>query len=348
MFGKKKKEEEDSEEPEENTEETPLDSGSTPATLGQAIADLEKLKAKFNTFYEINKASTERFTRVNEQIGELRTMLLERDKDGRMLEAKATQAIDLVESVHPDKLMVEVRKQDAKIEALKGNIESNEMVMKNSINELKQMRSKMQMFTGIEQVVKLNDEVKTELMEIKKVAATITRHADKVETIFSEMQKRFSDFEKFIDNLNDLDKSSKDTISELDSLKAKAGGFADKKEVENIIIKFNNFEKHVSGIVTLVSRKFENFEKETKENLDEKLAKVEKLLTGFQTLAEKTPDLDKYFKLLDEVAKKVPKEEKKPEKIKTPGEEEKVEVPEKLSIIDKFKEKMPKIGSRKK
>jgi hypothetical protein len=71
-FFKKKKELEPGDVPEEEPaeepkEEEPADTGDV--SLGKAVADLEKLKAKFSTFYEVNKATTERFTRINEQIG---------------------------------------------------------------------------------------------------------------------------------------------------------------------------------------------------------------------------------------------------------------------------------------
>jgi chromosome segregation ATPase len=351
---RKKKEPEPGDEPEEEAQEEPkeeeaqADSGDV--SLGKTVAELEKLKAKFSTFYEVNKATTERFTRINEQIGELRTMILERDKSGRMLEAKATQAIDMVQTVQPDKLMVDLRKEDAKIEALRANLESNEVVINNAINELKNMRNKMQIFTGMEQVVKLNEEVKKDLMEIKKLGATVERHSDKVETIFSEMQKRFSNFERFSDRVEDIDKSVKETTSDVDSIKAKATDFSSKRDLENLIVKFNNFEKQVSGIITLITKKFDALEQDITDKFKEKLEKLEKMLKGFETLAQKTPDLNKYFNLLEEEAKKAPKEEAKVEKIKVPGEEEVPKGEEKEGFVEKLKglkDKIPKMGTAK-
>ena len=110
MFGKKKEELEPGMTP--PTEEKPekeekKESANAPASLGSAIADLEKLKAQFSSFHEMQKASNERFSRVGEQIGELRTMIIDRDRASQHLEAKATQAIDLVETIKPEKLMIE-------------------------------------------------------------------------------------------------------------------------------------------------------------------------------------------------------------------------------------------------
>jgi hypothetical protein len=304
-------------------------------STGKLTADVEKLKAQFSTFYELQKSSNERFSNITEQIGSLRSMLIERDKDAQRLEAKATQAIDLVKTVQPDKFMVDLRKMDSKIEALKANLESNENVIKNTINELKEMRNKMAVFKGMEQVIKMNEDVKNELMEIKKTEALVERHGDKVETIFSEMQRKFSDFIRVGDMVKDLDKSFKQISSDFDSIKIKISDFGTKKEIENLMAKFDDFEKYVGNIITLLNKKFEKLETELTEKFNKKFSDAEKLLHGFEMLAQKTPDLDKYFNLLEEEAKKVETKNVKVEKIKELGQEEKVEVEKKEGILSK-------------
>ncbi len=347
LFGKKKDNADNSQDPpgEDNSRNE-----SEQVPIAKLIADVEKLKAQFSTFYELNKANTERFTRINEQIGELRTMILDRDKASRVLEAKATQAIGMVESVQPDKFMVELRKLESKTEALKANLESNEMMVKNALSELKEIRNKIFTFRGMEEMVKLNEEVKGELMEIKKLSATVGRHSDKVETIFSELQKKIGDVEKMSDKVEGLDKSLRQIASELDNFKVRISEFATKKDIEDLLSKFKAFEKYVSGIVGLIHKKMNNFEKDLLNDVEEKTKKVEKLLSGFEELAKKTPELDKFFHLLEDEAKKAPQKEVKVEKIKVPGEEEPIEKPEeKPSLAERFKglkEKISKIGSK--
>ncbi len=353
FFKKKKKEETPPDESEEATEETALlpekidnpDTGDV--SLGKLSADVEKLKAQFSTFYEMQKASTTRFSMINEQIGELRAMHIERDKDSKYLEAKAQQAIDLVKTVQPDKLMIDLKKGDAKIDALRAGIESNENIINNVLKELREMRNLITVFRGMEQVVKLNEEVKAELAEIKKVNALVQRHADHVETIFSEMQKKSADFERLKGLTEDLDKSAKQLTSDFDSMNIKVANFASKKEVENLISRFDTFEKHANNILTLMNSRMDTFRREFNIEITKKLEKTDKLLKGFDLLAQKTPDLDQYFNLLSEEAKKVPQAEVKVEKIKEPGEakEEPLKEPEKKSIFSRMKEVIAKKGS---
>ena len=341
FFRKKKKEEEEPEEVEEEDSDSSKNQDVGNVSLGQLTADVEKLKAQFKTFYEMQKASNERFTLINEQIGELRAMILDRDKDSKLLEAKATQAIDLVESVQPDKLLMELKKTENKIEILKSPIQTNEVILNNTILELKEMRTKINAFKGIEEAMKLGEEVKKGWMENKKIDASITKHSSKVEMIYSEMWKDFTEFKKFSSIVSDLDKSLKQLSSELDSVKVKMPSFSSKKETENLIIRFETFEKHVDSVISALNSKIIYFEQDFNKNFDEKTAKTTKLIKGFETLAAKTPDLDKYFNLLEEEAKKTTKEVKV-EKIKTPGEDEKIEEKQKQGFFAKVKNKFKK------
>jgi chromosome segregation ATPase len=325
MFGKKKEAEPGEEESSPPAQEEHKSSGIP--TLGQLSADIDKLTAQFSSFYEMQKAVTERFSRVNEQIGELRAMLIDRDRASQHMEAKATQAIDLVETIQPEKLMIEVRKSDAKVEALKANIESNEVVMNSIVAELKDTRNKLSAFKGMEEVVKLNEEVKKELSQIRLVQSIVERHADKVDTVFSEMQKAFGEYMKLSDTLKSLDQANKQLTADTDSLKVSIKEVATKKEIAALTARVEDFEKKVGSVISLLNEHFENLEKKTKEKVETELEKATKLLKGFDILAQKVPDLDKYFNLLSAEAKKSAEEaaaagqdESPVEKIKQPGE----------------------------
>ncbi len=336
FFGKKKKEEaaegaEEGEAQEPSFDNVPVAKSEAPTTQATSSdrlgLDVEKLKAQFNSFYELQKAAGERFARINEQIGELRAMMIDMDRAKQKLEAKATQAIDIVESVHPDKIMIELRKQDAKVEAVRASLDSHEAMINNVLTELKEMRNKLAMLRGLDETLKLSESVKADLMEIKKTQALTQRHSDRVETIFAEMTKNFSDMNRFRDITNDLNNSMKKLISDVDSLSVKLDSMATKKETDELSAKFAVFEKRTSGLVELMSTRIEASGKKADREIDEKMKEVSKLIAGFKNLAQKVPDLDKYFGLIEAEAKKIP-DEVKVEKIKEAGQEEKMEEPE--------------------
>jgi len=295
---------------EEHRAEQPMNSDAATRSLS---ADIMKLKAQFDQFSELRKLINERFTRINEQVGELRGMIMDSNRTMQDIEVKTVKAVDLVEAVHPDKLMVDVRKQDAKIEALKANIESNDSILKSLMDQVKDLRHQLTAFRGIEEMVNLSSEVKKELMDIKKVEATVQRHSDKIEGIFIESQKKFQEFETLTDKLKELQKQVAPLVQQVDQNKVKLTTVAAKKDVENLINKLNDFEKHVSNIIDLLTKRANELPQE----VDGRFKKLEKSMNDtFDKRVKRAELMNKLVTKIEQDAGRIAKELQISEKLK--------------------------------
>lgn len=234
-------EDEEVSEKKKRAEETKESGGNSSGELIKLSTELDRVKASVESFGEVRKATSERLNGLGEQIGELRAMILDRDRNIQGIELKAVKAADLVESVQPDKLMIEIQKGDAKFEALKANIEGNEAIMERIMDELKEMRKRMDFFRGVNEIVKLAEEVKKELIEIKKVEAVINVNADKIETIYSELRKRFQDIDLFKDSLQELKINLEQNTKDVDSVKTKIIALASREDLDKLVKKVQRY-----------------------------------------------------------------------------------------------------------
>ncbi|RMD45545.1 hypothetical protein D6829_02060 [Candidatus Pacearchaeota archaeon] len=248
MFGflRKKKENPEQESSEEPSEQKPKEepikiSENASSDIVKLKTEIEKLKAGQEAFKEVRSSFSERFTRISEQIGELRSMILERDRTIQEIELKATKSADLVASVQPEKLMTEVQKQEVKIEALKANIEGNEAIMKRILDELGETRKKIEFFRGVEEVIKLSEEVKQELIEIKKIEGKINTQTDKVQTMYGEIRTRIQDLDSFKSELEDLKTTLEQNSKDIEFVKTKIGNLAEKSEIDKIMSKLQTY-----------------------------------------------------------------------------------------------------------
>jgi len=107
---------EDKEKENSNSKKDSIESSSGAPSLLKISTEVDRLKAVQEAFQEVRKSFTERFTHLSEQIGELRSMILDRDRTIQTLELKSVKAIDLVESIKPDKFMMDLERQNVKIE----------------------------------------------------------------------------------------------------------------------------------------------------------------------------------------------------------------------------------------
>jgi acyl carrier protein phosphodiesterase len=271
------------------------------ASVQAMQAEITRLKAQMDSFGELRKIFGDRFTRVNEVMGELRGMLMETNKDLQQIQLKAVKTVDLVEAVQPDKLMTEIRRQDVKVQVLKANIESNEARMDTILKELKEIRNKIGAFRGVEEIVKLSGEVKNELVNIRKVKSVAERHSDKVESIFVDFQKRVRELSEMEDTVKTNADMLKKLTKDFDQLKVKVLEKADKKEVDKLITTSKEFEDHTTKAISLVNRVFIEFEEGVMNKMDERLSRSDNLKSALDELAKESPALEKNLASLEEL-----------------------------------------------
>lgn len=232
----------------EPTHKSSRGSGGSSAEIIKLTTEIDRMKASIESFGEVRKSLQERISNMNEQIGELRAMIMDRDRTIQELELKAVKAADLVETVQPEKLMIEIQREDAKFEALKANMEGNEAIMDRVMEEMRELRKKMEFFRGIEEIVKLSEETKKELIEIKRTEGSIKINADKVGTIYSEMRKKGRELDMFNDSLQELKVSMDNNVKDVDSMKIKLSNLADKSELEKLT---NKVQKYTESLKEL-------------------------------------------------------------------------------------------------
>ncbi len=216
--------------------------------------EIEKLKTQLEALSQTRIIFSERFSSISEQIGELRNMVVSQEQEFSELEVKSAKTNEVMAQLEPEKIMTEISKIDMRIEAIKGKMESNEAVNSMIMKELKDQRSRMALFKGVEDTIKLTQEVREDLTNIKKVEAAIELHSNKVEAMFIQMQERFSEFEKFKEMAEDTNSAFKEQIKEFDTIKVR---FADLVKTEDIKV----VKEALSGVMDDFSTRLLDIEK---------------------------------------------------------------------------------------
>ena len=168
-------------------------------------AEVEKLKAQIEASEELRKLYNEKFAKLDQDIGEFRNMIIERDKEMHELEVKATKAADIVAEVKPETVQATVTKFETRIEMVKTKLEANEQINDKIIEELKEIRNTVKAFRGINEIEKLTKEMLEEQAVTKRIQGKIEAYADKAESIYMEMDKKYEEFRHFKDVIEDID-----------------------------------------------------------------------------------------------------------------------------------------------
>ena len=339
-------EEDIEEEPKEEVEEEErIESKGNISTEVNVI--LERMRTQIKALNEVRETNNERFLRISEQVGEIRSMVVETEKNMKDIEVKATMASDLVKEVQPEKLSEDVTKIDAKVEALKAKIEAEKSINDSIIEELKNIKRQMSLFKGIDAIFKLDEDIKKELINIQKIKAITEGHANKVEQIFITVQKNFSDFRNLESNTENALALASDLQKEVNNLKLTLQTVPTKKD-------FNSLSKAIDTNANFVNKYLKDIKKNKdlitllkviEERLSELIQDSKNDISVLRKGNEKTnKNVDEVYailkKLTEKVNKKVPDKEIK--RIKEELGMHAKELNELLKLVGMIEEKVVK------
>ncbi len=288
-FFRRKKE--DFEGQEESGEENDIPAAESDSKKDYKLsAQVEKLKAKVDALGELRKADSERFSRISEQMGELRSMILEKEKSIEEINAKATKASDLVAELQPESISSELRKASIKYEGFDAKIEAINALYRKVIDELKAIRDRLSVFSGTEELVKLNRETAENLAMIRKSEANIERQTNKAGNMFIQFQKQFAELSNFRDWAKGAEDEFRKMKGELDSVNTKAAStLMGREDLEGLRVELQQslqeLKKSLSGGKEGVTgERMKNFEKRL-DILGSSLEKTDRIVTSLRLSA---------------------------------------------------------------
>ncbi|MFH0808260.1 MAG: hypothetical protein V1888_01455 [archaeon] len=212
--------------------------------------EAEKINARIDSVIEWIKQFYERFSYMNETIGEIRAMNLSMEKKVARSMLGAEKAIDIVREVKPEQLRIDYQKAELRMVSLNEKLESNKQFMNEVIDSVNDLKRKSEIFGGTEALIKLNKETQGELLEVKKLSAKAKMQGDKVQEIFLEVRKSFNETQKALMELDDLRESFVSMKGEFEKLKINHEDIVSRKELAEMKREYNkrfNDARSLSG-----------------------------------------------------------------------------------------------------
>lgn len=227
--------------------------------------EMERVRARLESLNEIIKASNERFSGISQQIGEIRAMALANEKSISKATIEAEKTVDIVKEVKPEQLRIDYQKLDTKILGVAERIEAKNQFEESIMNEVKDLRRKAGIFMGTEALLKLNEEVKKDLIDIQRVSNRVSMQAEKSEGIFVELKSGFAENQKTEEIVKNLDSSYSGLKKEIEKLKIDYSNIVNRNEL-------GSFQKTMNNKLVVIENALSSLESIESEN--ERLSQI--------------------------------------------------------------------------
>ncbi|MEE8167669.1 MAG: hypothetical protein V3T58_02210 [Candidatus Hydrothermarchaeales archaeon] len=224
-------------------------------TLQEILLKLEKIDGKLEIVDRFRETTDERSSRLSEQIGELRTMLLERERTSRNMEMDFEKIKVLVKELDPMALVKESEKKEKKIIENKVKVEKLENMIAKLGEEVGAFRDVMEKIKSFENLVEMAKDVKKKISDIEDSKRYTDRLAGKVESIFSELNEKILELEEYKGKITKADELTKELVKSTDRLELKLGDVAERTDRLPTVVEFEDKIEGLAASMRFLTKK---------------------------------------------------------------------------------------------
>ncbi len=182
-------------------------------------ADMDKVKVELQVVNEMRKATSEQNAKIEEQIGELRGILSDKERELKEMQVNVAKSVELLGQIRPEKVIVELQRQNAKIEMVEARIKSYHKISEKIMTDFKSIRKEVAPFKGVSQLIKFSNKIKDDLELIEKTKNMVERHANEAEKILIRIESKYAEFERYKKAGEQMKQQFNEVLKELDGIK---------------------------------------------------------------------------------------------------------------------------------
>jgi hypothetical protein len=193
---------------------------------------LVKLKAYVDAMKEDKISERESSQRITEEVGETRSSM--NSMEGRVgeIEMKLEDVSETLADLKPQKFSKDLQKKDEEIKMHEARLEKLDDMNSTILKRVNQIQIILEKLGNIESMAEMTKGVSKKLVSIDERENKIARLADKIDSMFVEMNKRLEEFMFYKAKQDSLDDLSKEMLKSIDELTTKLTRYAEKDDLE--------------------------------------------------------------------------------------------------------------------
>jgi hypothetical protein len=193
---------------------------------------LEKVRAYIDSMKDERSTGKEGMQRLTEEVGEIRSNVSGLDRRLSESEIKVTGVDEALGDLRPQRFLKAMREEDASIKMHEARIDKLDEMTSLMLKKMGQIGEVLKRLGSLEKIVSFSKEAAKRLLEIENREKRISRIADKIDSIFMELNKRLDEFSLYKAKQDTLDELSQEMTKSLDELNTKIQKYAEKSDLD--------------------------------------------------------------------------------------------------------------------
>ncbi|MCK4634911.1 MAG: hypothetical protein KAT37_03490 [Candidatus Aenigmarchaeota archaeon] len=202
--------------------------------IDQMMMKIERQAGRIIAIDDMNKSIQERISNLSEEIGELRSSVLEKERTLNKIETQSKRVIDAFEEIEPENFKKELNKKEEEIIKNQAQIESLLLKHKELKDTIEKLENIMEKVKSFENLVEISEKIEGKFSQIEENKKYTSRLTSKVENIFSELNNRLKDFRDSMEKIDMNEETIKELMKSVDMMEIKVEKIVTKDKLEEI------------------------------------------------------------------------------------------------------------------
>ncbi len=265
MFKGKEKKEEASDKPaimptQLNQEQLVNEFYSLNSKFDNLLVNVEKQSGRIDMEQDARKSFSERLVNLSSQVGELRSVIVSKERFFDRMESEYQKMKDQFSSIKPEKIEArfdEVEKRFVKNEA---NVEKISSQMQQVSTELEKLNNKLAKLGTYENLFQMLEKINSQVKSFEELKNHVEKVGAKVESYFNELNDKISTVDNLDSRIKTNENSCRTLSKENEKLKAKIAKAASNDDMNKVqkdveVLKKDIFKKDISMLRSILKPK---------------------------------------------------------------------------------------------
>jgi len=202
--------------------------------IEKLVLKTEKLEGKFDVMTAERQALSDRMSVLNEEIGEIRSSVLGRDRTFNEIQAGFKEMKDAIKEISPRSIAANLERGVQGIEVNAVKIEGLDARTKEFSKELKSIKTTLFKIRDVQNLVEIIEGLKKKIDVVEKDRKYTSRLAGKIEAMFAEMSGKLGEVDRFKDKITLNEDAMHELMKTVDMIDIKLDQMVKKDDVKMV------------------------------------------------------------------------------------------------------------------
>ena len=198
------------------------------------VLEIEKMKVKLETVENTRTVIEERIEHIMESIGELRTMLFEKESSGKEQEAKLDKFVEMVSDLEPQRFAKELDKRDRQLGEQAMKLEKLETISGDMSQTVSKLRAMLEAIGSLKNIATVSKDIADRSAKIDNTVSKVERLADETGRVYIELSRKLNEFTLYRGKQDIMAESLKELVGMTESMSGKIDNYVTRDDFSEI------------------------------------------------------------------------------------------------------------------